>query len=42
MGVLQGLDHPNIVGPIPPPLFSMMRLRGRVLVCALTCLVIFL
>jgi hypothetical protein len=39
--MLQGLDHPNIVGPIPQ-LFSMMRLHGRVLVCTLTCLVIFL
>jgi hypothetical protein len=39
--MLQDLDHPNIVGTVPQ-LFSMMRLRGRVLVCALTCLVNFL
>ena len=40
------LDHPNVVrddvSHLSTPLFPMMRLRARVLVCILTCLVVFL
>ena len=39
--VLQGLNHHNAVRHFSTPLF-MMRLRAHVLVCLLTCLVVFL
>jgi len=40
------LDHPNVVhdgvSHLSTPLFPMMRLCARVLVCILTCLFVFL